>query len=236
MKRIQTGIPGFDDVIEGGLVSNSVNLISGGTGTGKTIFCLQFLWNGVTKFNDDCTYISFEENEENLKEDAKIFGWNFDDIKGKNKGKCTFCYIPPYTIRDFESMVIERVSKSKSKRVVIDSVSSLDMMLEDNFEMRKGIYRLIDQLKKLNCTALMTSEIPSEASLHSDTSGNLSRFGVVEFACDSVISFHYAGLGGLSDRAIRIVKMRRTKHVRSPLPMEIAKNGIRVLSRKRDYG
>lgn len=232
MKRIQTGIYGFDEVIGGGFISNSVNLISGGTGTGKTIFCLQFLWNGVSKFKEDCIYISFEEDEQSLKEDALVFGWDFDSIR---KSKCTFIYIPPYSIRDFDATLIDKISKAKAKRVVIDSVSSLGMSLEDDFERRKGLYRLMDQLKKLNSVTLLTSEIPHDELTSAEGIGKLSRFGVEEFACDSVITFHYAGLGGLSDRAIRVVKIRRTKHARSPLPMEITKSGIKILSDKKGY-
>ena len=81
----------------------------------------------------------------------------------------------------------------------------------------------------------MTSEIPNDFSISSEGMGRLSRFGIEEFACDSVITFHYAGLGGLSDRAMQIVKMRRTKHARSPLPMEIGKKGITILYGKKGY-
>lgn len=235
MKRVQTGIHGFDEVTQGGFVNNSVNLLSGGTGTGKTLFCLQFLWNSITKYNENSIYISFEESEENLKEDAKVFKWNFDNIKGNNKRKCVFCYFPPYSIRDFESSLIEKIEKTKSKRVVIDSISSLAMSLEDDFERRKGIYRLVDQLKKLDCTSILTSEIAYGSSISADGIGKLSRDGIVEFVCDSVTTCHYAGLGGLSDRAIRIIKMRRTKHVRSPLPMEITNEGVRVFSKRKEY-
>lgn len=232
MERLKTGIPGFDEVSQGGFLSNSVNLISGGTGTGKTIFCLQFLWNGISKFKEDCMYISLEESEESLLADAKSFGWDFSSAK---KSKCTFSYIPPYSIRDFESGLVEKILRTKSKRVVIDSITSLGMALEDNFERRKSIYRLAEQLKKLDCVALLTSEIPHGSSISSEGMGRLSRFGVEEFACDSVVMFHYAGLGGLSDRAIQIVKMRRTKHARGPMPMEIGKNGIKILYGKKGY-
>ena len=69
LKRIKTGVPGFDKLIEGGLIQNSVNLLSGGTGTGKTIFCLQFLYSGAKESNEKGIYISFEESSEDLKSD-----------------------------------------------------------------------------------------------------------------------------------------------------------------------
>jgi len=236
MDRIKTGIPGYDALIQGGLIKNSVNLLSGGTGTGKTIFCLQFLWNGITKYNDNCIYISYEENEANLKEDAKGFGWDFDKINRKSKAKCNFFYIPPYNLQNFESLLIDKIASTRSKRVVIDSISSIGMSLEDNFEIRKGLYRLVDQLKNINCTTLLTSEVLGASPDTSESGGRLSRFGIVEFVSDSVVSFHYAGLGGLADRAVRIIKMRRTKHARGPVPMEITDNGIKIHPTKKRFG
>jgi len=75
----------------------------------------------------------------------------------------------------------------------------------------------------------MTSEIPDQGTGDSDVS-KISRFGVEEFLCDSVIVLHSAGLGGDADRAVRIVKMRRTNHTKGPIPMEIGKGGIAVLA------
>ena len=73
--RLKTYIPGFDKAIEGGFVKNSLNLVSGGAGTGKTIFCLQYLYNGVVGDNQNGLFVSFEENIDDLRKDAQGFGW-----------------------------------------------------------------------------------------------------------------------------------------------------------------
>ena len=231
LERIKTGIPGFDNIIQGGLIPNSVNLLSGGTGTGKTIFCLQFLINGAKQFNEKGIYLSFEETEEDLKADVKELGLNFDGIANKLK----VIYVPIYSITDFIAMLNEEVFSFKPKRVVIDSVSALAMPMEGDFERRKQIFKVRETLKVLNCTSVLTSEIPSESSAVSEYGGSFSRYGLEEFLCDSVITLHYAGIGGESDRAIRVVKMRRTDHIRGPVPMEIGKMGISVSKLKHKY-
>lgn len=227
IKRIRTGIPGLDKLIEGGLVSNSVNLLSGGTGTGKTIFGMQFLFYGAKDLNEKGVYISFEESEEELKADASEIGFNFEELSGKVK----FVYIPPYNITNFLNVLKEEILMFDPKRVVIDSISALVMPMEDDFERRKQVFKVKESLKSLNCTSLLISEVPAEGS-DSELAGRFSRFEIEEFLCDSVIVLYYAGIGGESDRAIRVIKMRRTAHERGPVPMEIGRFGMRVLSGK----
>jgi len=228
--RVSTGIPGFDDLIGGGFLPDSVNLISGGTGTGKTIFALQFLYAGVIK-GESGLFISMEEDLSDLKDDARALGWDFDRFE--QEGRITFLYVYPYNLSDFQSQLISEITKVNAKRVVIDSTSVFGMALEDDYEVRKQLYTFASQLKRLKCTALLTSEIVGEPSL--DNSGLLSRFGVEEFVSDSVILLYYSGLGGEGDRALRIMKMRRTNHVKGIIPFKITDKGIAVLSKEKSY-
>ena len=254
VERVRTGIPGFDKVIGGGFIKNSVNLLCGGTGTGKTIFCLQYILNGAKQYNERGFYISFEETEKDLKSDIEGLGLISevlkDDKELKKKLKSTirshglefekfssdveffgetkFMYVPVYDVSNFESMLRKELSKFKPKRVVIDSISAIAMPMEDDFERRKQIFKVIETLKNMNCTTVLVSETPGESAEGSE----FSRFGVEEFLADSVIVLHYAGIGGQSDRAIRVIKMRRTNHKRGPVPMEIKKSGITVSKSK----
>ncbi len=226
IKRISTGIPGFDKAIKGGLVDNSVNLLSGGTGTGKSIFSLQFLFNGAKEFKEKGLYISLEEPEEQLKAEAKEFGFDFDKVSKKVK----FVYMPPYGVVNFLDPLIRQIERFKPDRIVIDSLTALVMPLEDDYERKKEIFGIIQTLKKLKCTSILTSEIPNSGD--EESGGKFSRFGVEEFLCDGLILLHYAGIGGESDRAVRVVKMRQTNHTKGPISMTIGKSGIRVLKTK----
>ena len=217
--RIKTGITGFDKLCQGGFVKNSVNLISGAAGTGKTIFALQFLHDGI-KAGEKGIYFSFEENLEDLKSDSLMFGWEFDILEREKK--CRFIYIYPYEISNFQTQLIGEVTRIGAKRVVIDSTSAFGMALENDYEVRKNLFTLITELKKLDCTAIITSEIVASENVGS----SLSRFGVEEFVSDSVITLHNDS--SKSQRSIEIVKMRRTNHNKGPVIMKITDKGILV--------
>lgn len=218
--RVKTGVPGFDELISGGLVRNSLNLLSGGAGTGKTIFALQFLLNGAKLYNERGVYITLEETEAELKADMAALGVSLDDKNIQLK------FLPIYEINNFEHFIETEIVNFRPKRVVIDSLTALAMPMEDNFERRKEIYKLKELLKKADCTSLLICEVSSSAD--SETLSDISKYGIEEFVCDGIVMLHYAGIGGDADRAIRVVKMRRTKHIRGPVPIEIDKLGIKV--------
>ena len=77
LERIPSGIPGLDELIEGGFLKGSTNLVSGAAGTGKTIFCSQFIWEGLQR-GESCMFITLEERPEDIMGDVKRFGWDFD--------------------------------------------------------------------------------------------------------------------------------------------------------------
>lgn len=220
--RIKTGIPGLDDLVEGGLIPGSAVLVSGHTGAGKTLFSMQFLWAGLQK-GEPGIYISFEQTPEELKDDAIIFGWNFDAYE--RKGMCKILYYNPFEVADVNKIVIDEINKVRAKRLVIDSTSILAMYLNDEFKVREKLYKLIEKLKQTGCTILMTSEILEESK-------GFSRYGVEEFVADAVIVLNYIGVGGEFARGLAIRKMRRTNHYKDIVPFEITKDGVVVEKNK----
>ncbi len=229
VERISSHIPGLDPLMQGGFVKGSTNLISGGAGTGKTIFALQFIYYGLLD-NEPALFITCEENIQTLVGDANVMGWDF--TKFENNGKCIFLTFKPIGNPDILTKIEKLISENNIKRVVIDSISVFSMVFKDNlYRMRSQFYIISDMLKRLGCTVLLTAEIAHEVPLDvSSGSGALSRDGITEFIADSVITLHNTGIGGESDRALRIIKMRRTNHERSPIPMRITSKGIEVLS------
>jgi KaiC/GvpD/RAD55 family RecA-like ATPase len=218
IKRIKTGISGLDKLIEGGLLENSVTLISGGTGAGKTILSMQFLME-LAKNKEKVLYISTEENESNIKEGFKIFGWDLDKLKidVMNLG-------PDELEEEWEPLLSNKIDKEKIKRVVIDSISLTGIYYRDEYSTRKYIYKLISSLKKRNITCLLTSEIPENEKV-------LSKTGVEEFVCDGVILLQFLGLGGKYERGLTIRKMRWTNHTQEIHPYKIVKGKGIVLGK-----
>ena len=84
IKRISTGISGLDPLIQGGFKRNSVNLVAGGAGTGKSIFAMQFIIEGLKK-NEPGIYITFEEKKEKVYEDMLEFGWDLEKYEKSEK-------------------------------------------------------------------------------------------------------------------------------------------------------
>lgn len=228
IERIKTYIPGFDKHIDGGFVVNSVNLLSGGPGTGKTVFALQFLYEGVKK-GENGLFVSFEEEFDNLMGDAAVFGWDFEKLQ--KEGKCMFLSCKPLEEPNLQTKMQDMIHKYKVQRVVIDSISIFSMMFKDDaYRVRKEFYKLARFLKDQGCTILLTAEISGEAPLDITSGGGaLSRDGIIEFIADSVITLHNSGIGGEGDRAIRVLKMRRTAHTKGPVPMGITEKGMQVL-------
>ncbi|MBW2966527.1 AAA family ATPase [Candidatus Woesearchaeota archaeon] len=233
MNKIETGIKGFDKLVEGGFPKGKTILLSGTPGTGKTIFALQYLYNGATKFNEKGLYITFEEKIEDLKKQANQFGWDFDELEKKRKVKIisiSSTELSNNTVND----IIRIAQNSNVNRLVVDSLSTLSIntpIVSTNvtdlgeFTIKRFIYSFIDNLKILkNITTLLISQNVSEGFLSSDK--------VSEFLCDGVIHLVYESMGGEFSRSLTIRKMREVKNDEDIHPLEIGKKGLVVHSIK----
>ena len=230
IERIPTGIPGFDDLIEGGFEKNSVDVIVGGAGAGKTIFALQFLYNGITKFNENGLYISLEEKKDKIYNHMKRFGWEFAQLE--KEGKFVFVHYPAEQIEKFiedAPYLKDVITEHNIKRVVIDSATSLLLLQENAYHRRQMFLKLMGIINGWGCTVLLTSEgkqIENEI---------IARFGI-EFLVDGVVTIHVIQKGDIKDKAIEIAKMRGTNNSTRIIPMKITKEGIRLYPTQRVFG
>jgi len=217
-ERVSSGIPGLDKLINGGFVKNSINLIAGATGTCKTIFGLQYIWNGLQK-GENGVYITLEQEPEDIFADVEYFGWDFKQYIKKNK--CIVEYMPTWDLNELPLIVIDKIGDIKAKRFVLDTLSLVCSELEP-IRMRSEISEFMNKLKHSNATSLLIAEIP-------EGSKALSTFGVEEFLVDSVIVLNYLEfVAGGSPRSLIIRKMRRTKHGSDIYPIEITNKGLNL--------
>lgn len=214
--RVSSGIPGLDELIEGGFVKNSINLVSGATGTGKSIFGLQYIWHGLQN-GENGVYISLEQEPENIFDDVRGFGWRFDQYIEEKK--CIIEYLPGWKLEELPVVVTEKINEIKAKRFVLDTLTLVASRL-DKIAIRAEISEFLRQLKKSDVTSLLLSEIPEGTK-------TLSRFGIEEFLADSIVILHYLefAAGGVP-RSLTIRKMRRTDHGTDIYPLSITKNGL----------
>ena len=223
-ERIETGIPGFDKLIEGGFVRGSTNLVAGNAGTGKTIFGMQYLWNGLQK-GENGVYVTFEQRPEEILSDVARFGWDFS--KYITAGKFKLESLIASDISTVTTKIVESVKKINAKRFALDSLTIATMgwkeRPEESFQLRSKAFDMLNTLKSLGITSMIISEIPRS------NKEEISRFGFEEFVVDSVILLNYMTVGGAS-RNLQIMKMRRTDHGKKIYPFEITQNGIMVRS------
>lgn len=215
--RVTTGIPKLDSLIDGGFLNQTMVMVTGGTGTGKTIFCLQFLVEGLKK-GEPCVYLSLEEEPEEIKADARQFGWELD--KYEEKGLFRIVHHDPFET-DVSTILVNQIESIKAKRLVIDSMSMLGLYMKDQATVRKQLGKLMKSVKNAGCTSIVTSEIIEESKA-------LSRFGVEEFVVDGVIILNYLGIGEETNRSMQIRKMRRTNHGKDIYPFKIGAKGMEL--------
>ncbi len=217
--RMKSGIPGLDKLIGGGFMKGSSILVTGSTGTGKTILCCQFIHEGL-KNGEKCMYITFEELPEEIKADALIFGWNFE--KYEKEGKLTLSFKDPFQATDITTRLENEIKQNNITRVIIDSTSLLGLYFKNSNDIRRELYKLINALKASGATAILTAEVPKE--------DGVSRFGVEEYVVDGVLVLRMTTIASSTSRTLEIIKMRRTKIEGGSHPLTIGPNGVSLKS------
>ncbi|MBS3069875.1 AAA family ATPase [Candidatus Micrarchaeota archaeon] len=229
--RIKTGIAGFDAMIPEGIPRGSTIQLTGGPGSGKTIFGLQFLVEGARRFSEPGLYVSFEESEESLKQTAMLFGWDAEGLEKKKMLDITSRNV--FDVKSFaESMqgqFKEAVQAQKVKRVVFDSITSFVASSESAVRLRKEITGLCKRLKQLGITTIFIAERPDVQSPLMP----VHDFAVEEFLVDGVVYLHNLFVRDTRQRAVEVLKMRKTAHDTFVRPFKIVPGeGIRVFNKE----
>jgi circadian clock protein KaiC len=229
VKKIRTMVEGFDDVTHGGLPVGRTTIVSGTSGTGKTMLSVQFLYNGITHFGETGVFVTFEESPADIIKNAHSFGWDLQKLV--NEGKLFILDASPdpegqEVIGSFDlSALIERIQyaivKHKAKRVSVDSVTAVFQQYDAASVVRRELFRLVARLKQMGVTTLMTTE-------RLDEYGAVARYGVEEFVSDNVIIARNVLEGERRRRTIEILKLRGTTHMKGEYPFTITNKGINI--------
>lgn len=213
IERVPTGVPGLDEIIEGGLLKGRTHLVAGGAGTGKTIFSLQYLINGALK-GEGGVYVAIDESKEEVIRGAEAFGWNMEELIDRNI--ISVIQIIPSFAEKFKKKYIEAavgsvlvgLKKEKGRinatRLVIDPIAPLLTKEEDLPFTREYIRNLLLSIEReLGCTTIIVSEVPT--GTHA-----LSRFGVEEFIASGIITLRVAREDFKVYRVLNVRKLRWT--------------------------
>jgi KaiC/GvpD/RAD55 family RecA-like ATPase len=239
MIRTKTGIKGLDQLIDGGFIEGSTVLLSGGTGSGKTIFGLQFLFHGASHFSEPGIYVTLETRPKDLRLEALQFGWDLEqlekdkaliiiDAASSKAGLPTsekFALRRGFDISSLAEEIYRAIDEIKARRLVFDCVSALSIRFDEPSEVRNEIFRISALLRELKVTSLLISETIEPTSQ--------SRAGVEQFITQGFISLNLVETNGTLKRDLLIWKMRQTAHSLKKHPFTISKSGIEVVSLKK---
>lgn len=222
--RVKTGVEGLDEMLQGGFPENHIVVVMGSFGTGKTTLALQYMMEGL-RSGEPCIFISLEEDKDSITSNAAAFGW--DIAKAIDSKKLGLFKLEPSdaktTVTKIRSDLPKFIKSFGAKRVVVDSVSLLNMMFDDDTERRTNLFNLCQLLRSTGATTLLTAEVKDE-------NPRSSRDGLAEYTADGVVLLQSdeAREGGEVQLTVRILKMRRTGHSRRVKPYSITDKGIVV--------
>ena len=219
--RRSTGVPAFDEMIEGGFPSGSLITVAGRPGTGKTIFGSQFLHSGALA-GEPGMYVSMLEGRKAYFRNASRLGFDFEKLE--QKGVFRFLEMPTLTAEGLPAIweeIVRNVQEYSIVRLVIDSFTAMAQGFQTQGDLRVFTHMLLGKIiTGAGCTTLMITETPSSSAIAT---------GVEEFIADGVILFFLVPVAGDARvRYIEITKMRGTNHQMGPIPIEIGRNGITV--------
>ncbi|HEY3475951.1 MAG TPA: circadian clock protein KaiC, partial [Anaerolineales bacterium] len=228
LQKTPTGIPGMDEITGGGLPKGRPTLVTGAAGCGKTLFAMEFLVNGATRYDEPGIFVAFEENAEELAQNVASLGFDLKKLSKQKKLLVDHIRVERNEIEetgdyDLEGLFIRlghAIDSIGARRVVLDTIEVLFSSFSNQGILRAELQRLFRWLKDRGVSAVITAE-------RGDRS--MTRFGLEEYVADCVILLDHRVTEQVSTRRLRILKYRGTVHGTNEYPFLIGRNGISVL-------
>lgn len=228
LSKCPTGIQGLDEITDGGLPQGRPTLICGSAGCGKTLFGVEFLVRGATRYGEPGVLVTFEETASEIIQNVASLGWNLNQLMTDGKILIDHVYIEPSEIEetgeyDLEALFLRlgyAIKKIGAKRVLLDTIEVLFSGLANANIVRAEIRRLFHWLKDQGVTAVITGERGDNT---------LTRQGLEEYVSDCVIKLDQRTFEDIATRTLQVVKYRGSRHSNNEYPFLIEETGISVL-------
>jgi circadian clock protein KaiC len=229
LPKALTGIQGLDEITGGGLPTGRPTLVSGGAGSGKTLFGVEFLVRGATEYDEPGVFMSFEETIPDLTQNAASLGFDLDRLVAEKKlfldhvhiSRSEIAETGEYDLDGLFIRIADAVQRVGARRIVLDTIEALFGEMPNPGILRAEIRRLFDWLKQKGLTTVITAE--------RDRPDKLTRHGIEEFVSDCVIVLDHRTREEISTRRLRVVKYRGSTHGTNEYPFLIDEHGISVL-------
>ncbi len=225
-ERVRTGIKGLDEMLHGGFLPQTANLVEGPPGTGKSTLGMQFVYNGARQYDQPGLILTFEEFPEQFYRDAAGYGWDFRALEKEDRLRVVMTS-PEVSRADLESVggQIEQMAQSMgARRILVDSLSHFERITDDPHELREIVYGFINGLKREGLTAVLTRESPVLL-------GGIASDDGIAFLVDSYLLLRYVEIESTIHKALLTLKLRGSDHAKDIRRYEITEGGIEVLSR-----
>jgi circadian clock protein KaiC len=222
--RVKTGINGFDELISGGFERESIVLVVGGSGTGKTLMSMQFLYKGAKDFGESGVFITFEEDRDSLFKHAALFGWDFDKLSRENKFRLLE-FKPHQVTKILEEgggQIRDALAEIHAQRVVVDSITAYGLLFKDEYKRREKILEFFNLLRKWGVTSIIVDEDAPEDMEKEE--------GSIGFISDAIVALYYQHdqEKGIRIHSLEVLKMRGTRHTNKVCAMNFEPDGITV--------
>jgi circadian clock protein KaiC len=232
LARVESGIPGLDKLLHGGLPEISTVMVSGASGTGKTMFATQSLFHAAS-LGRKVIYFTFSEPVYKVVNFASNLG--FFNLNLIDQGKFKIIDLGPLaskiTNKNTADQIIKQIvdvcKRFKPRMVAIDPVTMVGYLARSELNIRQATLALGNALSELGVTAILCSEAPlSELGY--------SRFGVEEYMADMIIYLRHEPLvkGKPITLSLEIVKMRGSTHDSGRYAYTIDEKGIVVKGKR----
>ena len=226
--KAPTGIRGLDEITRGGLPQGRSTLVTGGTGTGKTLLGLQFLVAGAREHGEPGVLVTFEESAEKVTANVASLGFDLDGLQ--RDGMLIIMAFPVEAAEIVEtgefdfgplSLVLDdAIRRIGARRVVLDSIEVLFGAFKAQAIVRAELGRLFGWLEGREVTAIVTGERADDA---------LTRHGIEEYVSDCVIVLDHRVHEGVATRRLQVIKYRGLTHETNEYPFLISVHGFEVL-------
>ena len=227
LEKCPSGIKGFDEITKGGFPKNRTTLVSGATGTGKTLFGIDFLISGAIKFKETGVFMSFEETEDELFKDVASLNLDLQGLVKRKKILIEHVIFERSDLQEtdfnLEGIFVRlehAIDSIGAKRVVLDSIESLFAGITNAGILRLEIKRLFRWLKEKQVTTIVTGEPGKEY---------YTSHGLEQYISDCVILLDNRVKEQIAIRRIRVVKYRGSQHGTNEYPFVIDNDGLSVI-------
>jgi circadian clock protein KaiC len=230
--KLRTGILGFDEIADGGLPVGRSTVISGTSGSCKTVFAFQFLLAGVRDHDQNGVFVTFEEQPQDLIANVRSFGWDFEALIAQKRIAVVDATAEPgaeviaagrYDLSALLARIESAIHQVSASRVILDAVGTLFPQVSDANVVRRELHRIHSGLRRLGVTTLITNE-------RREDDGGIGRFGVEEFVADNVVVLRNRLEHERRRRTIEILKLRGATHRKGEFPFTVeAARGMTII-------